>query len=158
MELQKKRFFYSTDKKTFIHIPFPINNEIGYYQNAEGLLDQTEMKKADMVYGMNRMDVPIPKFFDIYKEHLVAPFFVFQIFCSVLWLMDEYWYFSLMTLFMLFIFEGTVVMQRLQNMKRLRSMRIAPQDIHVYRFGKWMKIMSDELYPGEIILLKKNHG
>ena len=79
-----------------------------------------------MVYGMNRMEVPIPKFFDIYKEHLVAPFFVFQIFCSVLWLMDEYWYFSLMTLFMLFIFEGTVVMQRLQNMKRLRSMRIAP--------------------------------
>jgi cation-transporting ATPase 13A1 len=56
------------------------------------------------------MDVPIPNFFDVYKEHLVAPFFVFQIFCSALWLMDEYWYFSLMSLGMLFMFEGTVVM------------------------------------------------
>ena len=55
------------------------------------------------------MDVPIPSFFDIYKEHLVAPFFVFQLFTSCLWLLDEYWYFSLMSLVMLFIFEGTVV-------------------------------------------------
>ena len=75
---------------------------------------------------------------------------------SALWLLDEYWYYSLFTLFMLFIFEGTVVMQRLQNMKRLRAMRVAPQEIQVHRYGKWMKTTSDELHPGEIVLLKKN--
>ena len=63
-----------------------------------------------MVWGSNKIDIPIPKFFDVYKEHLVAPFFVFQIFVSALWLLDEYWYFSLFTLGMLFVFEGTVVM------------------------------------------------
>jgi hypothetical protein len=36
-----------------------------------------EEKKADLVWGKNVMDVPIPSFLDIYKEHLVAPFFVF---------------------------------------------------------------------------------
>jgi len=60
-----------------------------------------------------------------------------------------------MTLGMLFMFEGTVVMQRLQNMKRLRSMRVAPQEIHAHRYGRWVKIMSDEIYPGEIILVRK---
>lgn len=41
-------------------------------------------------------------------------------------------------------------------MKRLRAMRIAPQELFVHRFGRWVKIHSDELHPGEIILLKKN--
>lgn len=99
------------------------------------------------------MNIPIPNFLDLYKEHVVAPFFVFQLFCTLLWLLDEYWYYSLFNLFMLFFFEGTVVMQRLQNMKRLRSMRKPPQPIWVHRGGKWEKIMTDDLYPGDIVLL-----
>ena len=69
--------------------------------------------------------------------------------------MDDYWYFSLFTLVMLFIFEGTVVMQRLQNLKRLRGMRIAPFEVHAFRFGRWVSVLTDELYPGEVILLRK---
>lgn len=77
-------------------------------------------------------------------------------FCSALWLLDEYWYYSLFTLVMLFIFEGTVVMQRLQNMKRLRGMRQSPIEVWVFRMNRWIKVQSDELYPGEVILLRKN--
>ena len=99
------------------------------------------------------MDIPIPGFLELYKEHLVAPFFVFQLFCTLLWLLDEYWYYSLFNLGMLFFFEGTVVMQRLQNMKRLRSMRKPAEEIWVHRFGKWEKIMTDDLYPGDVVLL-----
>jgi cation-transporting ATPase 13A1 len=92
----------------------------------------------DLAYGPNKMSIPIPEFFDIYKEHMVAPFFVFQLFTSALWLLDEYWYYTLMSLGMLFMFEGTVVMQRLQNYKRLRKMRVDPQPIWVYRENKWL--------------------
>jgi manganese-transporting P-type ATPase len=72
------------------------------------------------------MSIPIPDFLTLYQQHMVAPFFVFQLFTSALWLLDEYWYFSLMSLVMLFIFEGTVVFQRLMNFRRLRAMRKAP--------------------------------
>lgn len=84
---------------------------------------------------------------------MVAPFFVFQLFTSALYLMDDYWYFTLMSLFMLFMFEGTVVFQRLQNFKRLRAMRVAPQLIWAYRLNKWVQISSDEIYPGDILIL-----
>lgn len=67
--------------------------------------------------------------------------------------MDDYWYFTLMSLFMLFMFEGTVVFQRLQNFKRLRAMRVAPQLIWAYRQNKWSQISSDEIYPGDILIL-----
>ena len=110
VEFNKKRLLYTPEKKTFAPIPFPINDTIEFYRNAEGIENDQQERKAALVWGQNKLDIPIPKFFDVYKEHLVAPFFVFQIFCSALWLLDEYWYFSLFTLGMLFVFEGTVVM------------------------------------------------
>ena len=154
--MQKKRFSFSKDKKTFSQIPYPTAQTIETYQGCEGIQTDLEEKKAELVWGKNVMDVPIPSFMDIYKEHLVAPFFVFQLFTSGLWLLDEYWYFSLMSLVMLFIFEGTVVFQRLQNFKRLRAMRVAPQQILIYRKDKWHQIMSSEVYPGDIISIKRD--
>jgi cation-transporting ATPase 13A1 len=56
---------------------------------------------------------------------------------------------------MLLFFEGTVVMQRVQNMKRLRTMRKPPQAIWVHRGGKWEKVMTDDLYPGDIVAMAR---
>ena len=129
---------YTSEKKTFTVIPYPVDDLVGDYQESVGIEHETQLQKVDLVYGPNKMSIPIPDFFEIYKEHMVAPFFVFQLFTSALWLLDEYWYFTLMSLAMLFIFEGTVVMQRLQNFKRLRAMRVDPQQIWVHRQNKWV--------------------
>ena len=102
-------FIYKADKKTFTQIPYPISDTIEYYQNHEGIEDDFQQKKADLVYGPNKISIPIPDFITLYKEHLVMPFFVFQLFTTCLWLLDDYWYYSLMSLGMLFMFEGTVV-------------------------------------------------
>ena len=104
---------YTNEKKTFAVIPYPVDDLVGDYQESVGIQSETQLKKVDLVFGPNKMSIPIPDFFEIYKEHMVAPFFVFQLFTSALWLLDDYWYFTLMSLAMLFIFEGTVVMQRL---------------------------------------------
>ena len=81
----------------------------------------------------------------------MAPFFVFQIFCVGLWLLDEYWYYSLFTLFMLVMFESTVVWQRQRTLVEFRSMSIKPYDIYVFRLGKWIEIQSDKLLPGDLV-------
>lgn len=75
-----------------------------------------ELKASDLpalqsMYGKNEFNIPIPSFSSLFVEHATAPFFVFQVFCVALWMLDEYWYYSLFTLFMLVVFECTVVWQ-----------------------------------------------
>jgi len=73
----KKKFIFNKDKKTFTQIPYPTTETIEHYQYCEGIEDEMAKKKVDLVYGPNKIVIPIPDFLEIYKEHLVMPFFVF---------------------------------------------------------------------------------
>ncbi|CAN9173138.1 unnamed protein product [Alternaria alternata] len=127
---QKRRFLYDADK---------------------GLTSPAEIERIAQHYGTNEFDIPVPTFTELFKEHAVAPFFVFQIFCVGLWMLDEYWYYSLFTLFMLVAFESTVVWQRQRTLTEFRGMSIKPYEIYVYRQKKWQEVMSDKLLPGDVV-------
>lgn len=121
------------------------------FQISKGIETKSELSRIQNHYGNNTFDIPVPTFTELFKEHAVAPFFVFQIFCVGLWLMDEYWYYSLFTLFMLIAFESTVVWQRQRTLNEFRGMAIKPYDIWVYRLGSWQETQSDKLLPGDLV-------
>jgi cation-transporting ATPase 13A1 len=125
-------------------------------------------------YGKNEFDIPIPSFSELFLEHSTAPFFVFQIFCVALWCLDEYWYYSIFTLFMLVVFECTVVWQvclryywerssdltttsqRLKTLTEFRTMSVAPYPIQCLRDSKWTTVQTDDLLPGDIVSIGKH--
>ena len=57
-------------------------------------------------------------------------------FCVALWCLDTYWYYSLFTLFMLLVFESTVVTSRLRTLSELRRVRVDAQALMAFREGK----------------------
>ncbi|KAL6863572.1 putative Ca2+ pump [Trichoderma novae-zelandiae] len=152
---QKRRFLYNPETKSFSTLAYLIDAEpkptIGQFQMSKGIDKQSELTRIEQHYGTNTFDIPVPTFTELFKEHAVAPFFVFQIFCVGLWMLDEYWYYSLFTLFMLVAFESTVVWQRQRTLNEFRGMSIKPYDVWVYRLGKWTEIQSDALLPGDLV-------
>ena len=138
---------------TFSPLVYPLDEKpkLSYFQNSRGLTLEKEINHLEHHYGRNSFDIPVPTFTELFKEHAVAPFFVFQIFCVALWCLDEYWYYSLFTLFMLIAFESTVVWQRQRTMSEFRGMSIKPYAIWAHRCGKWIETQSDALLPGDLV-------
>jgi manganese-transporting P-type ATPase len=125
------------------------------FKESKGISSATKLESLSNHYGDNTFDIPVPTFTELFKEHAVAPFFVFQIFCVGLWMLDEYWYYSLFTLVMLVAFESTVVWQRQRTLTEFRGMSIKPYDIWVYRLGQWEEIKSDKLLPGDLVSVNR---
>ncbi|EFC50295.1 cation-transporting ATPase [Naegleria gruberi] len=158
-EYQKRGFYWDENLKQFVRNRFPYQNLEQKSQTLkewitktekQGLTDkETHVKRR--IYGHNQFEIPIPKFLELFIEHALAPFFVFQVFCVLLWCLDEYWYYSLFTLVMLFMFESTVVNSRLRSLNQIRQMATKPQFLNVYRDGKWIEISSIDLLPNDII-------
>jgi cation-transporting ATPase 13A1 len=152
---QKRRFLYDAEKGSFAPLIYALDAEpkpqLHTFQESKGLTSPTEIERLQQHYGDNSFDIPVPTFTELFKEHAVAPFFVFQVFCVGLWMLDDYWYYSLFTLFMLVAFESTVVWQRQRTLNEFRGMSIKPYDLLVYRQRKWVEIQSDKLLPGDVV-------
>ncbi|EMD32432.1 endoplasmic reticulum Ca-transporting P-type ATPase [Gelatoporia subvermispora B] len=149
----------STSPLTFSPLPYPSSTHppLGDFRTSNGLT-AVDAPNLETLYGKNEFHIPIPSFRELFSEHATAPFFVFQIFCVALWCLDEYWYYSLFTLFMLVVFECTVVWQRLRTLTEFRTMSVAPYPIQCKRDNKWAIIQTDELLPGDIVSIARQQS
>lgn len=152
---QKRRHLFHPELGKFSPPEFKFDElpQLSYFQTSKGLSGDLEKLKRN--FGENKFDIPIPTFLELFKEHAVAPFFVFQIFSVALWCMDEQWYYSLFSLFMLVSFEMTTVFQRRTTMSEFQSMGIKPYSIYAYRNGQWQQIQTNELFPGDIVSITR---
>ena len=70
---------------------FALQEPLAHYYKANGHTTEARVKAAEENWGPNKFVVPLPEFLAMLKEQLLAPFFVFQVFCVGLWCLDEYW-------------------------------------------------------------------
>uniref|UniRef100_A0A8R1DII5 Cation-transporting ATPase n=1 Tax=Caenorhabditis japonica TaxID=281687 RepID=A0A8R1DII5_CAEJA len=124
---------------------------IEFFQKSHGFDTEEQVKDAKYLLGDNKTEMIVPQFLEMFIERATAPFFVFQVFCVGLWCLEDMWYYSLFTLFMLMTFEATLVKQQMKNMSEIRNMGNKTYMINVLRGKKWQKIKTEELVAGDIV-------
>ncbi|KAF1772700.1 P-type ATPase, cytoplasmic domain N [Phytophthora cactorum] len=95
---------------------------VKFYLESRGLSSEHEIEAQLDLYGKNEFSIPQPNFVDMFKQQLLEPLTVFQIFS-----------YSLFTLGMILMFEGVTVMSRLKNLQTLRGMGNKACEMYVYR-------------------------
>ena len=95
------------------------------------------MRAREERYGANILSAPTPRFVDLYIEQLLSPLAIFQIFCSVLWLLDAVSIgFTVFQVAMILMLESTSVFQRQRTLKTLSGMAAKPYTLLVFRQKK----------------------
>jgi len=152
-EYHRRRYVWDADNEVWTKIRCRTNIPLEFFRTWTGFKEASQLLGASIRYGPNKFQVKQPTFSEMYKAQLLSPFTVFQLFCVVLWMLDDYWQYSFFTLFMILMFEGTVVFQRLKSLQALSGMGNKSKLVWVHRIGKWQQVDSTDLLPGDLFSL-----
>ena len=155
-EFHRRRYVWSEEDNIWTKIRCRTNMPTTFISKWNGFSSATQIEAAVLRFGKNIFDVKQPTFTELYKKQLLSPFTVFQIFCVILWLLDDYWQYSFFNLFMILMFEGSVVFARLKSLQALRGMGNKSRKIYIYRMEQWVIGESHDLLPGDIFSLTRH--
>ena len=85
----------SNCKLLFRRLVYPTQLPLSFFLNQwRGHASMSRIVTAKSVYGTNETPIQLPRFVELLQEQVVAPFFLFQVLCVILWSLDEYWYYG----------------------------------------------------------------
>ncbi|KAK1733658.1 cation-transporting ATPase [Skeletonema marinoi] len=151
----------------FHRLHFPIDLALTFYIHTwKGHTTSHSITQTRSIYGPNATLIPLPPYIALLTEQLLQPLFLFQLFCVLLWSLDEYWIYALFTLGSIVMFECIQALNRWKSVKRLREEVVGGADgdgmnkkkkkqemVECYRLGEWMSVPTDELVAGDVISL-----
>jgi len=68
-------------------------------------------------------------------------------------MLDEYWQYTIFTLFSIVALEATTCFQRMKTFSTLGGMANKPTPLLVYRDQKWTMMTTEDLLPGDLVSL-----
>eukprot|EP00980_Cylindrotheca_fusiformis_P025323 scaffold13478_cov132-Cylindrotheca_fusiformis.AAC.16 len=152
-EYHRRRYIFDADSSTWTKVRCRTDFPLTFLETWTGFDSDHHLISGQIRYGSNEFSVKQPTFIELYKAQLLNPFTVFQLFCVILWMLDEYWQYSLFNLFMILVFEATVVFSRIKSLSALRGMGNQARPVWVHRLGTWSMVETTELLPGDLISL-----
>lgn len=149
-EFQRQRFDIDARSQRIEPLRCPVDEPLAHYIGAEGL-STADVPRVTERYGRNSVDVPTPTFLDIFLKQILGPVPVFQMFCTILWLLDEYWNYAIFHFVMICVLEASTAFSRLKNVTSLRGMQTGvAEQIYVRRDGEWRIRSTADLLPGDV--------
>ena len=90
-EYHRRRYVYDPDSSEWMKIRCGTDFGKEFLESWSGFDSDMHLVSGQIRYGPNAFSVKQPTFMELYKAQLLSPFTVFQIFCVILWMLDDYW-------------------------------------------------------------------
>ncbi|XP_053173607.1 cation-transporting ATPase 13A2 isoform X2 [Scomber japonicus] len=117
-------------------------------------LSQLEQSLRRCVYGPNLIDVPVKPYIRLLFEEVLNPFYVFQVFSIILWMIDNYYYYASCIFIISFLSIGISLHEIRKQSITLRNMARLVTNVKVRRnSGEEECVSSVELVPGDCIII-----
>ncbi|CDK29706.1 unnamed protein product [Kuraishia capsulata CBS 1993] len=119
-------------------------------ESSKGGLSEDFYKLRRTIFGENVINIRDKSNSQLLLDEVLHPFYVFQVFSIVLWLLDDYYYYA----FCIFMISIVSIVQTLietrQTMKRLKDISRFTCSVRVCRNEFWKEVSSEDLVPGDI--------
>lgn len=157
-EFQRQRFDVDARTQRIEPLRCPVDRPLSHYIGADGL-SLADVPRIAERFGRNSVEVPAPTFFDIFLKQILGPVPVFQMFCTMLWLLDEYWNYAIFHFFMICVLEASTAFSRLKNVTSLKGMQTGvAEQLYVRRDGEWRLRSTADLLPGDVFSVPDASG
>ena len=158
IEIDKMIYIYNKDSKQFYRSKYELikQSKLSDYLEVKSI-SSLEIPQKKARYGSNIIEIPSPSFLYLYKEHIITPFFIFHLICSLIRIFDNNSYKYIISLIITLIFEITITWKRIFNSATIKNMKTPPHYVNVYRDEEWSLVSSADIYPGDIISLNDGY-
>ena len=140
-EYRHKRYLYYNNEI--------INQEEWSNFNFEGL-DSNTVHQRSIAFGLNTIVVPNPTVLELLINEILHPFYIFQIFSILLWLVEYYIYYATCIFFISAISIAKSLYDTKSNIQQLEQLAKSSISVNVNRDGVWTDIDASQLVLGDI--------
>ncbi|XP_058265478.1 cation-transporting ATPase 13A2 isoform X2 [Hemibagrus wyckioides] len=117
-------------------------------------LSQMDQISRRQIFGDNIIDVPVKSYLQLLFEEVLNPFYIFQVFSIVLWMLDKYYYYAVCIFVISFISIAVSLYEIRKQSTTLRSMAQLIVNVTVRRAtGEEQCVSSVELVPGDCVVI-----
>ncbi|XP_022255273.1 probable cation-transporting ATPase 13A3 isoform X2 [Limulus polyphemus] len=119
-------------------------------------LSSTEALLRLQLYGKNSILVEVKPIFKLIFQEIGSPFYMYQIFIVIVWMVQVYYQFSVCVVLLSTISITATVWETRKQSKALRNAVHSHSEVTVLRDGYEIQKSSHELVPGDVIFLPQH--
>ncbi|KAL4494291.1 hypothetical protein ABPG73_018810 [Tetrahymena malaccensis] len=129
-------YYYEKIQNCFLPVQFALslltNNEI-YQKHGFGIVSEDIFKDLVSIYGQNNTEIPDKSTIKIFIDEVLSPFYIFQVFSIILWILEPYYYYASIIFFTSALSCIVTLIETKNNYNKLREMSFFETDVFVYR-------------------------
>ncbi|XP_035227276.1 probable cation-transporting ATPase 13A3, partial [Stegodyphus dumicola] len=154
---KKMKYVWDPKQYNFVKVGgLEIQNCSEFYAFKNGLSSK-EATSLLRYHGKNSIDIDVKPVVTLVLREVRNPFYLYQTFIVILWYLQFYYQFATCVVILSILSVSTTVWETRKQTKALRNAMRLQDIVSVVRDGNELQISSEDLVPGDVIIIPKSH-